>query len=189
MTDATPTETELKIPVGDLADIRSRLAMRDATRTHPPERETNILLDTEQAELGREGRVLRLRSIGGRRRLTLKGPATFEGTIKSREELEVEVGDVDTVAAILLRLGYSPVFRYEKDREEWDDERVTISLDHTPMGDFVELEGDAERLPEAARCLGLDPGDAVHGSYPSLWREHRDRHPELALPRDMVFSE
>ena len=187
MTDATPTETELKIPVGDLADVRSRLALRNAEQIHPPERETNILVDTDHGDLARSGRVLRLREIGDRRRLTLKGPATFQGPIKSREELEVEIGDLAITATILLRLGYSPVFRYEKERETWQDGPITVTLDHTPMGDFVELEGPPDRLAEAARLLGLDADAAVRGSYPALWREHRDRHPGLDLPRDMVF--
>lgn len=188
MTDTPPVETELKIPVEGLVALRDRLAARGARRLHPTEREVNILLDSTTGELAAAGRVLRLRRIGDRRRLTLKGPATFDGYIKRREELEIEVGEVETLAAIFARLGFLPVLRYEKDRETWRIDGVTVTLDHTPMGDFVELEGPATRLGNVASGLGLDVSDAVRDSYPTLWRTFRGRHPELELPEDMVFD-
>jgi adenylate cyclase, class 2 len=188
MNDVPPVETELKIPVENLGSVRDRLAASEAQRVHPAEREVNILLDGPGGELAATGRVLRLRRIGDRRRLTLKGPASFDGNVKSREELELEVGDLETLAAIFARLGFQPVLRYEKDRETWQIGGVTITLDHTPMGDFVELEGPPARLEDVASELALHVGSAVPGSYPGLWRAYRDRHPELELPEDMVFS-
>ncbi len=185
----TPTETELKIPVGDLDAVRRRLAASPgAHQAHPVEREVNTLLDTVDGQLATAGRVLRLRRIGDRRQLTLKGPASFEGTIKHREELELDVDDAQVLAEILKRLGFGPVIRYEKDRESWRVDGVTVALDHTPMGDFVELEGPADRLVALASGLGIDPERAVRDSYISLWQEHRRAHPELGLPRDMVFE-
>ncbi len=56
------------------------------------------------------------------------------------------------------------------------------------MGDFVEVEGESELIGSVARSLGLDPSDAVPGSYMSLWSEFRARHPEMDLPPDMVFT-
>lgn len=189
MDQHAPTETELKIPVRDLEAVRRCLAeMPGAVELHPSEREVNILLDTTDGKLEAAGRVLRLRRIGDRQLLTLKGPASFEGAIKHREELELAVSDVAALAAIFDRLGYQPVVRYEKDRESWRVGGVTVTLDHTPMGDFVELEGPAERLTALAASLGIDPGDGVRGSYVSLWRDYRSAHPKLDLPRDMVFE-
>ena len=187
MNDTTPTETELKIPVRDLCAVRDRLTASEARRVHPAEREMNILLDSTDRDMAGSGRVLRLRRIGERQRLTLKGPPRFDGPIKHREELEVEVSDIELLAAILDRLGFAPVLRYEKDRETWSTGGVTVALDHTPMGDFVELEGAAERLTLAASAIGVDVGDAVRGSYVSLWQDHRAQNPGLDLPEDMVF--
>jgi len=51
----------------------------------------------------------------------------------------------------------------------------------------TKLEGAADTLPEAAARFAIDPAHAAHGSYPDLWREHRDRHPELWLPEDTVL--
>ena len=90
---------------------------------------------------------------------------------------------------IFERLGFSVFMKYEKDREEWLLDDISVVLDHTPMGDFVEVEGPPERLELAARLLGLDTAAAVRGSYVSLWLEYRELHPELDLPTDMVFAE
>jgi adenylate cyclase class 2 len=90
---------------------------------------------------------------------------------------------------IFEQLDFSVYMRYEKDREEWLLEDVSVVLDHTPMGSFVEVEGPPERLEEVADLLGLNVATAVRGSYVSLWMEHRARHPELDLPFDMVFAE
>ncbi len=182
------TETEIKVPVPDLGAVRRRLGQAGATRLHGPLRERNLLLDTDRGALRSRGLLLRVRQIGDRHLLTVKGPPTYRGPIKQREETEVEVGDWAGVAELLGQLGYRAVVRYEKDRESWGLDRATIALDHTPMGDFVEIEGPEEQLHAVAATLGIDPRRAVHGSYVGLWQEHRLRHPELELPPDMVFE-
>ena len=188
MDKSTPTETELKIPVADLESVRARVAALDGHLVHAAQREVNILFDTTRGDLTGAGRVLRLRRIGHRHILTMKGPARYEGKIKHREELETEVGDVGILAAILGHLGAHPVLRYEKDRETWQIDPVTITLDHTPMGNFVELEGPGDHLDAVAGDIGIDASAAVVGSYVSLWQEYRTRHPELQLSKDMVFA-
>ena len=145
---------------------------------HGALREVNVLLDTTDHRLTAAGRVLRLRRVGDRHLLTLKGPANYRGPIKEREELELEVGDVEVMAAVLEGIGLRRVIRYEKDRETWRLAAVTVTLDHTPMGDFVEIEGPRDELREAAVAIGLDTEAAVRGSYVSLWQEYRRQHPE-----------
>lgn len=184
-----PVEIELKIPVADLATVRSRLVAAEAHQLHGPLREVNLLLDSADHGVAAAGRVLRLRSVGERHLLTLKGPPSFHGALKEREELELEVADQTTMVALLERLGYRTVLRYDKDRESWRLGSTVVTLDHTPMGDFVEIEGPRTELHLAATSIGLDPGAAVHGSYVSLWHDYRRDHPELGLPSDMVFQE
>jgi adenylate cyclase class 2 len=183
---ATPTvEQELKIPVADLEPVRQLLRATDWSRVRDSGLEINILLDTPDSTLQTTDRALRLRRHGRHLSLTFKGPAVAAGAVKEREEVEVTVGDLDTALVLLERLGYRPTMRYEKVREVWRSGPLLVHLDHTPMGDFVEVEGPGQLLEEAARGLGLDPGRAVSQPYPRLWQEHRRTHPEL--PRDMVF--
>jgi adenylate cyclase class 2 len=181
-------ETEIKIPAVDLDAVREALTREHATAVHPRAREVNLLLDTDDGRLQDAGTVLRLRRYGRRHILTFKGPAVYDGPVKERSENEVEIESTETMLEILDQLGLQVVARYEKDREMWEVDEVSVVLDHTPMGDFVEVEGPRERLEAVARSLGLDPSAAVKGSYLNLWREHRSRRQEMNLPVDMVFQ-
>lgn len=182
-------ESELKIPVTDFEQVRAFLQRARAIVVRTMEREVNLLLDTEDKRLRTAGCMLRLRRHGDRKTLTFKGPVSYRGAIKERLEHETEVADLGRMGEILRELGLSVFMRYEKDREEWALDDVSVVLDHTPMGSFVEVEGPREKLPEIADLLGLEIASAVRGSYASLWLDHRERHPELDLPSDMVFTE
>ena len=181
-------ERELKIPVADLDGPRQRLEAAGARRVHPPLDELNLLFDTPDGRLTAAGEVLRVRQRGEVSVLTFKGEASYRGQIKERREIELEVASRERLVELFEALGFELRLRYDKVRETWRLGGVEVVLDHTPMGDFVELEGPAETLEGAARRVGLDPAAAVAGSYVSLWQEHRRRHPELDLGRDMVFE-
>lgn len=185
MSDAV--ESELKIPVDDLAAVRVRLREAAAARLEPSTREHNVLYDTAEHHLAASHCALRLRRRGGHAWLTFKGPPSFAGGIKSRAELETEVSDPAAADALLRRLGHEPVVRYEKDRETWCLTGVTIELDLTPLGAFVELEGPVAALAATATRIGLDPSQSLAASYLALWCRHRAEHPELGLGIDMVW--
>ena len=74
---------------------------------------------------------------------------------------------------ILAQLGLRPQFLYSKEREirTWtlENGEVEICLDQTPVGFFLEIEGRALEIREAARRLDLDLEDAVKESYVSLY--------------------
>jgi adenylate cyclase class 2 len=179
-------ERELKIPVEGLEAIRRRLVRAGAEPITPNRDEVNILFDTPGGELQSGGQALRVRRVGDRVVVTFKGPASWDGPVKQRREIELEISSGAAIAELLHVLGYVPWMRYEKQRESWRLGGVQVDLDHTPIGDFVELEGPDADLEHTARRLDLDPEQAVTESYPSLWQAHRRRHPELG--RDMVFE-
>ncbi len=179
-------ESEIKIPVAELDSIRRRLDQKGAEQLSPRQDEVNILFDTTDGSLGANGRVLRVRRVGERSLLTFKGPASWDGAVKLRREIELEVSSSRAISEMLHALGYAPWMRYEKKRESWTFGGVRIELDHTPMGDFVELEGPVADLEDTARALELDPERAVAQSYISLWQLFREEHPDLG--HDMVFE-
>ena len=105
--------------------------------------------------------------------LTLKGPASFVGGVKVREETEVEVKDAHATLDLLTELGFRVAFTYNKHRAMWTlDGVVTVTLDTLEYGWFVELEGPLEVLPQQARSLGLNPTKALKDSYSVLARKH-----------------
>lgn len=185
MSDETShIESEMKFPVEGLGAVRERLVELEAERAAASALEENWVLDRD-GELAGVDRLLRVRQDRNGARITFKGPPSFEGHLKRREERECGIDDAEEMLALLERLGFTIVHRYQKHREEWHLGGVTIALDHTPIGDFVEFEGEsAEKL--AVRC-GLDPENAERRSYLRLYLDHLRDNPEL--PRDMLFEQ
>ena len=177
-------EREIKFPGVELEKLRERLIELEAERKGPTAFEDNWILDRDN-ELMKLGKILRLRTDGGRARLTFKGPMRLEGNLKIREEHEIEVENAEQATALLRNLGYSVVRRYQKMREEWQLGSVTIALDHTPIGDFAEFEGD--RAEVVAKRCGFDPGKAERRSYLRLYEDYLKLHPDA--PPEMIFAE
>jgi len=175
----------MKLPVPDLAEVRQRLERLGARCVQPVLFEENWVLDDVSGTLAGAGELLRLRQWGPESTLTYKGPARFAAGVKSRTELETTVGDASAMRQILGALGLAPVRRYQKRREVWRLAGGVVALDETPIGCFVELEGDLGLLLPLAARLDLDPATAVRGTYLDLWRSYRAAHPDA--PADMVF--
>ncbi len=118
--------------------------------------------------------TLRLRVLNGGPNgvLTAKGPAKFDGGVKTREETEIEVKDVHATLDMLEQLGFSVGWTYPKRRTVWMLDGVAVTLDVLDFGWFVELEGPATALPEMARSFGLDPTHALTDSYSVMARKH-----------------
>ena len=117
--------------------------------------------------------------------MTFKGPPTFEEGVKIRKEIETTVGSGEVAREILESLGYAIVTRYQKYREEWHLGGIVIALDHTPIGDFAEFEGDGAAT--VARRSGFDLATAVQESYLGLYRAHLKENPQA--PPEMIFRE
>jgi adenylate cyclase, class 2 len=177
-------EREIKFHSEDLAALRERLAELEAERVGPAAFEDNWILDRGD-ELLSEGRILRLRTDGARSHLTFKGPMHMEGKLKVRPELEIGIEDAEQVRLLFEQLGYTVVRRYQKVREEWQLGGVTIALDHTPIGDFAEFEGDGAET--VARRCGFDPGKGEARSYLRLYDDYLKDHPDA--PPEMTFRQ
>jgi adenylate cyclase class 2 len=180
-------EVEVKFYVPELGDFRQRLLGAGASLRHPRTYERNVRFDNAWEGLRRRGELLRLRQDAAAR-LTFKGVPLESGSVevKVREELEVEVSDFATLAAILERLGFSARQLYEKYRESFSFAGVEVLLDEMPFGNFIELEGDAEAIRAAADRLGLDWSRRIVDNYLALMGRLIAHH---ALPfEDITFA-
>ena len=186
--EALRKEIEVKVAVPDLHTLETRLQSLGFQIRHPRVFESNLLYDTPDAALRARGELIRIRQAGGNSIFTYKGPATVKRH-KEREELELSVGDPQTLGVILQRLGYIPLFRYEKFRAEWSipgDEGV-VMLDETPIGIYMELEGPADWIDSVAAKLGYAELDYLNISYARLYA--RDCASRGVMPSHMVFDE
>ena len=163
-------ETEIKLRVESPARLKRRLARLGFSVVKRRVLEINIVFDTPSGAVRREGKLLRLRQAGSRGTITFKGPPAA-GRYKFREEIESDLADGAAMQLILERLGYAPVFRYEKYRTEYAQPRQTgrAMLDQTPIGDFLELEGSPGWIDRTARALGYAPADYITASYGALY--------------------
>lgn len=146
----------------------------------------NVLFDTPDFSLRNHGKLIRLRAVGGNTILTYKGPPQA-GRHKKREELETKIENGAIFEKILSRLGYAPVFRYEKFRTEYEKpgEGGIATLDETPIGHFLELEGAPRWIDRTAKALGFAPGDYNTKSYGTLYLDYCAAHG--MAPADMLF--
>lgn len=178
-------EVKLKLPP-DVAKIRRTLrtlGFRIAvTRSH----EMNVLFDNPKDSLGKQGKLIRIRRVGRDTLLTYKGPSRNK-RYKKRHELEVHVDEAGVLEDIFQLIGYQAVFRYEKFRTEYHKPRDSgkVLLDETPVGNFLELEGDPRWIDRTAQLLGFSSADYITTSYGGLQMIHcRERGLQ---PRDMLF--
>jgi adenylate cyclase class 2 len=179
------TETEVKIAADHFRRVRARLKTLGFQRVQSRQFEANMLFDTPNGELRATGRLLRVRRAGKRTILTFKGPANT-GRHKSREELEIEVSDERLCQAILGRLGFHPTFRYEKYRTEYSDGHGHVTLDETPIGNYLELEGAGGWIDRTAAALGFADHHYVTLSYGGLYLNYCESRG--IEPTHMVFD-
>lgn len=180
MTIKINLEIEIKLKVNNIVDIRKKIAQLGFKRQGKRCLEQNIVFDKENFSLKREGLLLRLRKFGQVNTLTLKKPVKKSDQhrhYKIREEVEVMVTDFENTSYILQSLGFKSVFIYEKYREYFKNQDIHLMVDNTPIGDFIELEGEKSEIDNMAAKLGFDQGEYITESYHALFkRKNKSGH-------------
>jgi len=169
-----PNEIEIKLALPEnLTEIRRKLREEGFGVSKKRIHEMNVVFDTSGSVLRQGGKLLRLRQVGRSSILTFKGPPK-PGKHKSREELETDIPDAPAFEKILSRLGYNPTFRYEKFRTELErtGEQGVVTLDETPIGNFLEIEGAPRWIDRNAKALGFSTRDYITKSYGSLYVDY-----------------
>jgi adenylate cyclase class 2 len=179
-------EREIKLRFRDAEQAKAAILAAGATPLRGRRLQEDYLLDDVDDTLRRRRCVLRVRVECGKTMLTFKGPVQVS-PMKLRQELETIVGDGLLLLHVLEELGFRVWFRYEKYREEFAHENVTIAIDETPVGTFVEIEGSEQGIHDMAAALARNPADYVTDSYRGLFVQHCE---ERGVPvTDMVFED
>ena len=183
----TKREVEIKLRIESPRAARRILRERGFRLRRPRVFEDNLVFDMAGSDLRKAGKLLRVRKAGKKAVMTYKGPGE-PGRHKSREEIEMVVSSAKTAVLALERLGFTQVFRYQKYRTEYarPGERGVVMMDETPIGCFLEVEGNPRWIDRTARRLGFEIADYITASYGGLYLEQRSRH--RRLPADMVFA-
>lgn len=166
------TEIEVKFHITDRQAIRRRILSFGAS-SDGRVFETNIRFDTPGDDLLRSGALLRLRR-DSRSILTYKSrPSEKDPEFKVYSELEVTVGDHDSMRRILEALGFKAVQLYEKYRETFSFDRAVICLDTMPFGEFIEIEGERDAIRDLAKRLSLDWDCRILLNYLEIFKRLR----------------
>jgi adenylate cyclase class 2 len=183
-------EIEVKIRCDNLDSlVEAGLDLKIVTPRHF---EDNWLLDTADRRLFAGGAALRVRSLNGKGLVTYKGVVEESATspLKVREEIETLIDDPESMVRLFERLEFYRSFRYQKYRTVYhlsiDAGEIEVVFDETPMGNFVEIEGDESRVLQAMAAAGLTADDIIRESYPEL---QAARCKERGIPlEDLVFE-
>ncbi len=178
-------EQEIKLAFESAGAARAAVTALGARLVTPRRLLTNQLFDASDNRLQAIGSALRVRRDGDRALLTFKGPVQ-PGVIKSRTEVETPVDHPREIVVILEALGFRPWFLYENRREEYTLGNAHVSVDETPIGSFIEIEGDPDTIARTAALLGRGPADYIRESYRTLyvrWCETKGM-----APNDMTFA-
>lgn len=185
----TTLEIEVKLACDDLGRLsEAGFQMRPASPRHF---EDNWLLDLADQSLFKKGAALRVRSVEGRGWVTYKGlvSESADSILKVREEIETETSEPERMIELFERLGFRRAFRYQKYRTTYttllEGEEVEVTFDETPMGNFIEIEGNETQVLFILKRAGFSAEEIIRESYPEL---QASRCREAGIPlEDLVF--
>ncbi len=169
------TEIEAKLKVDSLQTAAEKLARLGAEFVQE-QVQTDYYFDDAKTGLTKTDRCLRLRQQSADNQekvlLTYKG-AKEKDNFKKRQEVEIEVKDLDSTGKLLSALGYEQALVVEKKRRIWRLGSCRVCLDELPLlGSFLEIEGpDAEKIADVQSSLGLANLPHIPESYASLMSE------------------
>ena len=180
-------EIEVKFKISSTQEILEKIHALGAVCDQDEQFERNLRWDDKDGTLEKTHQVLRLRDNGGVAVLTYKAEKQNHQGIAEREEIETVVSDFENTRLILERLGYQIDFIYEKYRGIYTLNDTQLFVDHTPIGDYIEIEGpDADAIRKSAELLGLDWEKRISKGYRNLFKHWKK---ETGFPgRDMVFQ-
>ena len=185
----TTLETEVKLACDDLGRL---LSAGFELKLHRPRHfEDNWLLDSSDQMLLDRGAALRVRSVEDKGWVTYKGvvPESADSILKVREEIETETSEPERMIELFERLGFRRAFRYQKYRTTYtitlEGREAEVAFDETPMGNFIEIEGDEAQVLRILERAGFSAEEVIRESYPEL---QASRCRSAGVPfEDLVF--
>ncbi|MFA5612717.1 MAG: class IV adenylate cyclase [Anaerolineaceae bacterium] len=179
-------EIEVKFLLKDLTALIQKIDQLNLSCTQKRVHEFNLRYDLPDGHLVAKKQVLRLRQ-DTQALLTFKGPGVLDEGVLLRKEIEVSVSDFDTARRLLEALGYQVIMMYEKYRANYLMDGVILSVDETPFGLFIELEGESPaQVKSAASLLGLDWRQRINLSYSALLDQYNKNTKNVF--RDLTFE-
>ncbi len=171
MNNKIKIEKEIKIKVIEYKVLLVKLLKNGAVILNKSKEKT-IRLDTPDMDLENRGVFLRVRS-GSNNTITMKEKIGEDKNVRSRKETEFEISDVDQMAYILEKLGFTFSRIMEKYRINLQYKGAILSIDDMPFGMYLEIEGTEEQIETITVELGYSADDKVLGTYWDVFEEYK----------------
>lgn len=187
-------EIEIKLRLSDVDKMRESLLLMGFSIRTDRSFEDNHVYDFAGHSLRFRDCLLRIRDYAGKTIVTFKGPAQPSSQFKIREEIEAETTPAGAIHRILGALELKVVFRYQKYRTEflgnWGEHSVHLMLDETPIGNYLEIEGDQAGIDAVALALGFECEDYITESYLALFFKGNPTgvNPQMVFSKENPFE-
>lgn len=175
-------EIEVKIEIVNIDEMRQIILKNGFKSVSPYTFEHNTIYDTPDRQMKKKGCLIRLRkkhAENGEENciLTVKRPPSVpvpSSQYKSREEIESKISNPDAITALLQEMQLNVFFIYEKYREVFKgiDLPIIITLDHTPVGNYIEIEAAPGLIDQTAVKLGFTKNHYLTDTYFDLFLKH-----------------
>jgi adenylate cyclase class 2 len=166
-------EIEVKIKIEHLTEVKEKILSQGAKLVKERHSHDDTFYDFSSLELRRKHHALRVRKINKKTFLTFKGPEQKSRKFKIREEYETEVKNERHLRKILKSLELQPVFQYSKFRTVFRRKKLIVCLDETPIGNFLELEGQQSEIVKFAQGLNFSKEDFIKLDYIQLIQKEK----------------
>jgi adenylate cyclase, class 2 len=139
-------------------------------------------------KLKEQGLFLRVRS-GFKNTITLKSkiPGASEH-IYQREEIELEISDIEKMQEIIKKLGFNDEMIMEKYRTKYELNDCEIVVDKLPFGDYIEIEGEEKKIFDLINKLNLDKNKLINKTYWDLFEDYKNINNMQYLGKNIVFK-
>lgn len=164
-------EKELKFKIDDIKKIESKLKKLGAKQIGS-EFQRTIRFDTPDLSYEKQGTFIRVRKGFGNT-VTMKKKIKTTGELFERIEIETEVSDTEKLRTIFNELGLSKEFIMEKYRSNWTFIDTVVSIDKMPFGNYLEIEGEPDKVKSVAKTLSLDLKNKIVGTYWDLFEDFK----------------
>jgi len=185
-------EIKLEIPNTDIGLVLEKMEQKFGLVAETPFLQTTYQFFTN--DFSTQKVFPRIRNeVDGRTTLTLKVKKEESQNYFKRLEYESGIGDPDAIIGMMEHLGFPYKVIWQKKRTlfksrcvDGDDVPIPVfSLDETPIGFFLEIEGTESEIENAIKTLNLASYRRIPKSYLALWEEYKK---EKGIDRvDMVF--
>ncbi len=182
-------EVEIKFKVDNLADMKQKIISAGGQLVFHDIFQKTIRFDTAEESLQQRGTFIRVRS-GEKNTMTLKKKLPgADKNYKKRLEIEIEISDIKKAIEILNHLGFTKEHIMEKYRTEYKLGEVILALDKLPFGDYLEIEGEKEKIENTISLLGLKGNKRLTVAYWYLFDDYNREHNVVSPNKNIVFED